>query len=57
MQRMDRERRAGGGGAPGGVGGYDPPEQAEPGETATASPADSALFPGAEQPGPQFDND
>lgn len=40
-----------------GWGGYGPPEQAEPGETVTASPADSALLPGAQQPGPQFDND
>lgn len=38
-------------------GGYDPPEQAEPGETVTATPADSAAVRGAEQPGPQFDND
>jgi hypothetical protein len=26
-------------------------------ETSTTSPGDTALFPGAGQPGPQFDND
>lgn len=26
-------------------------------ETSTTSPGDTALFPGAEEPGPQFDND
>lgn len=41
----------------GACGDHDSPEQAEPGRTVTASPGDSALFPGAEEPGPQFDND
>lgn len=38
-----------------GCGGGDPAEQAGPEETATESPGDTALFPGAGQPGPQFD--
>jgi hypothetical protein len=42
---------------PAGCGGYDPPEQAEPGETVTAVPGDTTKVRGADQPGPQFDND
>lgn len=42
-------------GVPGGCGGSTVAERAA--ETSTTSPGDTALFPGAEEPGPQFDND
>lgn len=39
----------------GGCGESSAAEQAA--EMSTASPGDTALFPGVEEPGPQFDND
>lgn len=38
-------------------GGYDPAEDAEPGEAVTTTPADSPVVRGAAEPGPQWDND
>jgi hypothetical protein len=42
-------------GALGGCGGSSAAEQAA--ERSETSPGDTALFPGAQEPGPQFDND
>lgn len=34
-------------------GGYDPPEEADPADSAYPTPTDTTLVPGAAQPGPQ----
>lgn len=34
-------------------GGYDPPEEADPLDSAEPTPTDTAFVPGAEEPGPQ----
>lgn len=38
-----------------GCGGYDPPEEADPADSAEPLPNDTVLVPGAGEPGPQTD--
>ena len=38
-----------------GCGGYEPPEEADPAESAEPLPNDTVLVPGAGEPGPQPD--
>ncbi|MBW3572017.1 MAG: hypothetical protein KY467_13015 [Gemmatimonadetes bacterium] len=61
MKRIDVCRRAAAAMAAAALagcgGGNDAPEQAEPGDRVTATPVDSGVVRGADQPGPQYDND